>query len=151
MPNTIDTEQITAEFEASHSPTAEQIIERGRQRRIKKIPYCGGTVYAYGLTRSEGKAYREACTAAAGSVLADEYRDERLVAHMIRTETGQRIFSDNHLTQLADLNEADFAPLWNACAEANGWSAAGEEELRKNFRTRTGASESGSPPTGGSA
>ena len=132
------------------SPTAEQIIEHGRQRRIRSVTYCGGTVYAYGFTRAEAKAYRAACIEAAGSVLADEYRDERMIAQMIRDASGKRIFGDNHLTQLADMNEADFAPLWNACAEVNGWGEAAEEEIRKNSRTRTGGSGSGSPPTSGS-
>jgi hypothetical protein len=140
----------TNESAAAVSPTAEQIIERGRQRRIKAVAYCGGTVYTYGMTRAEAKAYRAACTEAAGSVAADEYRDERLLVHMIRDASGKRIFSESHLTQLADLNEADFAPLWNACAEVNGWSAAAEEEIRKNFGTRSPDSGSGSPPTSGS-
>jgi hypothetical protein len=135
------------ELTQAATPSAEQIIEQGRQRRIKAVAYCGGTVYAYGLTRAEAKAYRAECAEAAGGVLADEYRDERLIVHMIRDETGRRIFSEAHLLPLADLNEADFAPLWTACAEVNGWTATGEEEIRKNSRTRSDGSGSDSLPT----
>lgn len=135
----------------SIGPTAEQIIEQGRRRRIKEVTYCGGTVHVHGQTRTEARAYRNECVEAAGSIQADEYRDERLIMHMVRDRTGKRIFSEAHLTQLANMNEADFAPLFGACAEVNGWTAAATEEIRKNSGTRSGASGSGSPPTGGSA
>lgn len=134
-------------MEPKTTPTAEQILARGRQRRIKEVEYCGGVVYAYGMTRAEVRAYRDACTAAAGSVEADQYADERMIMMMIRDQTGKCIFDDTHLMRLADLNEADYAPLYRACVEVNGWGRQSQEELAKNSAgTPTSGSGSDSPP-----
>lgn len=128
------------------SPTAQEIIEHGRRRRIKEVPYLGGVVYAYGMTRAESKAYRAECTESSGGSGPDEYADERLLLHMIRDGAGRRIFGEGHLTQLADMNEADWNILFEACAEVNGWSRLAQQLLEKNSRTRTGGSGCDSPP-----
>jgi hypothetical protein len=134
------------EWKVVKEPTAEQILERGRTRRIKEIEYCGGVVFAYGMTRLEAKAYRQACADAAGSVEKDEYADERMVMLMIRDSAGKPIFDETHLTRLADMNEADFRPLAAACAEVNGWGPQAREDLVKNSEpTRTSVSGSDSP------
>ncbi len=122
--------------------TADQILDRGRQRRIKEVAYMGGIVYAHGMTRLESKAYRDESIQAAGSVAADEYQDERLVMHMIRDVGGVPIFSEKHLTRMADMNEADFRPLLLACMEVNGWGPQAQDEIRKNSETRSAASTS---------
>jgi hypothetical protein len=138
--------------EQRKSPTAEQIIESGRQRRIKEVSYLGGVVFAHGLTRTEARLYRRAGQDAAGEGGEDAYSDERLVQHCIRDAAGVRIFQDRHLTLLADMNEADFRALLLPCLEVNGFGRIGEEALRKNSGTTgTSASGSGSPPTTASA
>jgi hypothetical protein len=132
--------------------TAEMILEQTRTRRIKEVPYLGGTVYAHGFKRVEAKLYRQACREAAGEDGEDGYSDERLVQHCIHDKKGQRIFTEAHLTRLADMNEADFAPLLVACLEVNGFRRVGEDAIRKNSGpTPTSASGSASPSTTDSA
>jgi hypothetical protein len=130
--------------------TAEAILGQTRTRRIKEVSYLGGMVYAHGFKRAEAKLYRQSCREAAGDGGEDGYSDERLVQHCIHDQQGKRIFTAAHLTRLADMNEADFAPLLLACLEVNGFGRVGEEAIRKNSGTRSSGSGSGSPPTGGS-
>jgi len=128
--------------------TAEQIFAQGRQCRIKEVPYMGRKVYVHGFSRTEAQAYRQACIKAAGSVENDALSDERFVMMMVRDAAGRQIFGTEHLMLLADLNEADWLPLYVACLEVNGWGKIGAEAVRKNSeKTQPGASGSGSQPT----
>lgn len=131
------------------SPTAEQILEAGRKRRIKEVLYLGGTVYAWGFKAQEARAFHEACAEATGrDEVKDPYSNQRLVQHCLRTEIGDRIFKPEHLTQMADMNESDFRPLLTACMEVNGYGVAAEDEIRKNSGpTRDSGSGSVSQPT----
>jgi hypothetical protein len=134
--------------------TAEQILETGRTRRIKEVPYMGATVYAHGMKRAEAKAFWRACREASGDDEAgrDPYEDERLIVHCIRDGAGKRIFTDAHLPQLADMNLADSSPLIEACYEVNGFGVIGRAALAKNSqRTQKSDSGSDSPPTTESA
>jgi hypothetical protein len=137
--------------QAKPMPTAEQILESASGRRIKEIAWGENTFYAYGFTRHETKAWRKACVDAAGSVEADEYSDERMIAWMVRYADGRRVFTDEHITRLAAMNEADWEKLYLPCCEVNGWTKEASEHLRKNsVRTPNADSGSGSPPTSGS-
>jgi hypothetical protein len=138
--------------ETKASPTAEQILEAGRKRRIKEVSYLGGTVYAWGFKRTEAKAFWEESRKATEDGGDDLYQDERMVMHCIRDAAGKRIFAEQHLTQLADLNQADFGPLIVACYEVNGFGEIGRAALAKNSETtRNSSSGSDSQPGTGSA
>lgn len=130
--------------------TASEIFERGRTRRTVEIAFMGRTLWAHGFSRQEAKDYRRECVEAAGSIEADAYSDERFVQKMVKDSPGpdaRRIFQPEDLMRLADLNEADWVPLYMACLKANGWGQAAEDEIRKNSeRTRPGGSGSASQP-----
>jgi hypothetical protein len=133
------------------SPSLTAILQAGRTRRIKEIPYLGGTVYAHGFQAQESDVYEKECEAAAGSIAHDEYSDARLIQHCIRNEDGARIFGPEHLTEIAAFNQADKRVLLTACYEVNGLGELGREYVRKNCTTtRSTGSGSGSPPTTGS-
>ncbi|MEN6335553.1 MAG: hypothetical protein ABFE01_14985 [Phycisphaerales bacterium] len=132
--------------------TAQEIIANGRKRRVKEVSYMGRKVYAHGLSRQEAKAYWSECQKAGGPGGEDAYSDERLIVWCLRDSAGRPVFKTDHILQIADMNEADFRPLWSACMEVNGFGATGEAAARKNSETTpSGDSGSGSPVTTGSA
>lgn len=127
-------------------PSAEQILEAGRIRRIEPVTLAQGKVYAWGFKRSEAKTFWSESRDSVPAGEPDLYADERLVLHCIRDGSGKRIFRSEQLTQLADMNQADFSPLLAACWRVNGWGPEGAEAIRKNSEPiRTDGSGSPSP------
>lgn len=107
---------------------------RAKPRRIEFVDVPDmGRVYVKGLTAAEYDQFEDGCvvTGADGEMRRRANRP-LLLRHCIVTESGTKVFKDEHIEQLAEMDSAITNPIAMKAMSLCGGTAKEAEDIAKN-------------------